>query len=92
MKPLVSILRVLGTNSLFMSSRLLGNTNFAKRAATQTWFAVQYGPEPCCKPRNFELAHRMRPGGAIKVPVYYLVKLREGISYRSQTSPVALAP
>ena len=73
-----------------MSSRLLGNTNFAKRAATQTWLAVQYSPEPCCKPRKF--AHRMRPGGALKVPVYYLVKHREGISYRSQTSPVALVP
>ena len=28
-------------NSFFMSSRLLGNTNFTKTAASPTWFAVQ---------------------------------------------------
>ena len=61
-------LSVLGTNSLFMSSRLLGTTNFAKKAATQTWFVVQYSPE--ASPENvIELAHRMRPGGALNLPV-----------------------
>ena len=48
---------------------------------------------PVVSPENLiELAHRMRPGGVLKVPVYYLVKLRGCISYRSQTSPVALSP
>ena len=44
-------------------------------------------------PKNLiELAHRERPGRAVKVPAYWLVKLHEGIPYRSQTSSIAVSP
>ena len=47
-------LRVCLPNSLFMRSRLLGNTNSVKRVATQQQLAVYYSPGPCCKPRKLD--------------------------------------